>query len=288
MFYSAGRSRIRKFLIDIAECILLGCFCILLSSVLSICSTALLVHYTEVERQKFSIRFDGFFTTVGIMIFWSHVLLICSYKSILAQESTVIRFINDNTGENTIENDEARAVDTSRSTIPIWLSLIAMWLYTHALGLVLSLLFVYAGRVPDDISKPTFHILYIAGIFSYIYRVFDLRTNVMFVAFIGSLTMMTALMGRPESYQAVIVISLFSSILVESYNYHCCTPLEPSTAISVSYVPPVFISQTGTGSDLEVGGVRETPICGRPAVTYSNSTHDARGAYTIVKDGGDV
>ena len=30
--------------------------------------------------------------------------------------------------------------------------------------------------------------------------------------------------------------------------------------------------------------MQEALICGRPAVTHSRSTHDAHGAYSIVKD----
>ena len=65
----------------------------------------------------------------------------------------MIRFINDNTGES----EETQAADTSRSTMRVWLSLFAMWLYTVTLGPVLSALFVYAKftrRVPDYEPKP--------------------------------------------------------------------------------------------------------------------------------------
>lgn len=219
----------------------------------------------------------------AILVAWAHILMICSCKSFITQENTVIRFINDNTGES----EETQAADTSRSTIPVWLSLIAMWLYTITLGLVLSALLVYVkftGRVPDIISKPTFLLLFIAGTFCYTYRVFDVRTNLMFAANVAYFIVICN--GGFLLFNATNV--LMAITVSESYNYHCCTPLEPSHVIYGSYAPPVLTSQTGTASDVEVGRVQETPICARPAVTLSNPAHDARGAYTILKDSGGV
>ena len=273
--------------IAIAECALLGCFCVLLYFALSICSTELVLRYANKETLGIIGTFDGFYAVAALFILLAHVLMICSYKSVIAPENTVIRFINDNTGEDTKKYDETQAADTSRSTMPIWLSLIAMWLYVYALGMVVLLLRIYAkstGRVPDVISIPTVYLLFIAGTFFYTYRVFDLRTNVMFAAFIAFLIIIPKALGVCQSHGSDVVAALSISILMESYSYFCCTPLKPRSAISGSYAPPVFNSQTGTGSDLEVGGVQEALICGRPAVTHSRSTHDARGAYSIVKD----
>ena len=178
----------------------------------------------------------------------------------------------------------------SRSTMPIWLSLIAMWLYTYALGQVLSLLFVYAeftGRVPYIISRGTIYLLFIAGTFFYTFRVFDLRTNVMIATVIALLIATIALEGRSQSDRKDVVRYLAVNCLIETYNYLCCTPLEPSSSIHGCYAPPVFTSRTGTVSNLEVGGVWESPIYGRSSVTYSNSTH-ANGTYTVLGDSGDV
>ena len=91
-----------------------------------------------------------------------------------------------------------------------------------------------------------------------------------------------------QGFLSNATIMLMMITVIESYNYHCCTPLEPCRAIYGSYAPPVFTSQTGTASDVEVGEVQEAPICARPAVTLSNPAHDARGAYAIVKVRGDV
>ena len=110
----------------------------------------------------------------------------------------------------------------------------------------------------------------------------------MFVAFLVFFLMLTVLGGKENSFRTDMVVVLSTSIVAQSHKYLCCIPLEPSSAIDGSYTPPVFTSQTGTGSDVEVGVVQEALICGRPAVTHSKSTHDARGAYSIVKDGGDV
>lgn len=63
-----------------------------------------------------------------------------------------------------------------------------------------------------------------------------------------------------------LVVSLMTYFLLHSYSYHCCIPLEPTSAIYGSYAPPVLSSQTGTGSDLEVDGVREVPNREQPSV----------------------
>ena len=256
--------------------------------VLSVCSGVLSAELTEGETQEVLERITKLFLIPTLVMAWAHIMIICSYKSVITQENTVIRFINDNTGES----EETRAVDTnadtSRSTIPVWLSLIAMWLYTSTLGLVLSALFVYAkftGQVPDIISKPIASLLFIAGTFFYTYRVFDVRTNLMFATG-GAYYIITVVLNQGFLSNATNVLMVIT--VIESYNYHCCTPLEPRRAIYGSYAPPVFTSQTGTASDVEVGGVQEAPICARPAVTLSNPTHGTRGAYTIVKDRGDV
>ena len=214
--------------------------------------------------------------------------MICSCKSVITQENTVIRFINDNTGENRNQNNDKND-ETSRSTMPVWLSLIAMWLYTYTLGLVLSALFAYAkftGRVPDVISIPIVCLSFIAGTFCYTYRVFDVRTNLMFATVIAILVAIIALSVRSRFDGMDVMGFLAVNCLIESYSYHCCTALEPGNAIYGSYAPPVLTSQTGTASDVKVGGVQEAPICTWPAVTLSNPTHGARGAYTMVKDGG--
>ena len=222
-------------------------------------SVELVDRETLVVFERFTIFGCAIFERVvflpAFMVAWAHILMICSYKSVITQENTVIRFINDNTDES----DETQAADTnadtSRSTMPVWLSLIAMWLYTVTLGLVLSALFMYAkftGRVPDIISKPTVCLLFIAGTFCYTHRVFDVRTNLMLAASVAiSIT-------SPESTEGFLFrarIALVCFTMIESYKYHCCTPLEPSSAIYGSYAPPVFTSQTGTASDVEVGGV---------------------------------
>ena len=258
------------------------------SIVLMVCSDDPLVRYADGETHGVFMKFIVSFLIPAYMMASAHILMICSYKSVITQENTVMRFINDNTGES----EETRAVDTnadtSRSTIPVWLSLIAMWLYTFTLGLVLSALFVYAkftGRVPDVISIPTFLLLFIAGTFCYTYRVFDVRTNLMFAAGVAYFIML-AVLNQGFFFNATNM--LMAITISESYNYHCCTPLEPSSAIYASYVPPVFTSQTGTASDVEMGEVQVAPICARSAGTLSNPAHDARGAYTIVKDSGGV
>ena len=273
--------------IAIAECVFLGCFCILLSNALSICSAVLLLFYTDEATQMVFGRVDGLHAIVGLFIAWAHILMICSYKSVITQANTVIRFINDNTGEN----EDTRADGTSRSTMPVWLSLIAMGLYTYALGLVLSVLFIYVEstrRVPSIISKPTISLLFIAGLFFYTYRVFDLRTNMMIATVIALLITTRALEGRSPSDRMDAVGYLAVNCLLESYNYLCCTALEPSSAFYGCYAPPVFTSQTGTWSNLEIGGVQDVSICGRSAVTVTDSTHDAHGAYTVLRDSGGV
>lgn len=265
--------------IAIAECVLLGCLCILLSTVLSICSTELLLHYTDEETQMVFKR-AGPLNIAGYCCFWVHTLTIRSYKSVIAQDNTVVRFSNDDTGEN----DEMRVADTSRSTMPARSS---TWRYTCALGLVLSALLVYAeltGRVPYIVRNPTVYLLFVAGTFFYAYRACDLRTNAMIVAVAAFLITTIALGGESQSDRMDVVGFLVVNFLVESYSYLFCTLLEPSSAISGSYAPPVFTSQTGTGSHHEEGRVQEALICGRPTVTHSNSTHDAHGVYSIVKD----
>ena len=229
-----------------AECILLGCLCILLSTALSICSTEVLLHYTDKDTQMVFKRVDGPLNIGGYCCFWVHTLLIRSYKSVITQENAAIRFSNDNTGDG----DEMRVADTSRSTRPIRLS---MWLYTCTLGLALSALFIYAeftGRVPSVISNPTVYLLFTACTFIYTYHIFDLRTNAMIVAVIAFLITTIALGAEPQSDRMDVVGFLVVNFLIESHSYLFRTSLEPSNSVSGSYAPPVFTSHTGTGSDL--------------------------------------
>jgi hypothetical protein len=280
-----GIPTLRSTSIAAAECEMLRCFCFLLSTALSM-GSAVLLKYTETNTVL--TRVDGLHAPVGFCIFLMHFLMIFSHKSVITQENTVIRFINDHTGENDETQATDISADTSRSTMPVWLSLTAMWVYTFSLGLVLSFLFVYAKftvRVPDVISKPTVCLLFIAGTFLYTYRVFDLRTNVMIAAMLQIL-MATVLVGVKTPPYMVGMLAF--SCVIEIYDHLCCTPLQPNSATHGSYSPPVFTSQTGTGSDVEVGGVQEAPICGRPAVTLSNPAHDARGDYTILRDSGGI
>ena len=227
--------------IAIAECVLLGCLCILLSTVLSVCSTELLLHYTDEETQMVFKR-AGPLSIAGYCCFWVHTLMIRSYKSVIAQDNTVVRFSDDDTGEN----EEMRVADMSRTTKPARSS---TWLYTCALGLVLSALLVYAeltGRVPYIVRNPTVYLLFVAGTFFYAYRAFDLRTNAMIVAVAAFLITTIALGEESQSDRMDVVGFLVVNFLIESYSYLFCTPLEPSSAISGSYAPPVFTSHTGT------------------------------------------
>ena len=198
--------------------------------------------------------------------FWVHVVMILSYKCVIPQRSTVIRFFNDNASETISENDKTRAVDTAadarRSTMPIWWSNIALCLYQWLyLGLMLSVFLAYGkfiGRVPDVIRIPTYYILLFAFYFSYTYRVFDLRTNLMIIAVIALRVTPNALRrGSPINQGHDMVSLLMINLLFRSYSYHCWTPLEPNSAIYGFYAPPVSSSQTGTGSDLEVDEVQE-------------------------------
>ena len=73
------------------------------------------MRYADKETLMVFGTVDILHTIMGIVIAGAHIVMLWSYKCITTQEDSLIRFIN----ENTAENDDTRAADTFRSTMPM-------------------------------------------------------------------------------------------------------------------------------------------------------------------------